>query len=312
MRGSDEVAHLATSFNRMSREVERSQQSLRDFLADASHELRTPLTSIQGFSQALLDGALAGDEAGSAEAGRIINEESQRMRRLVEDLLYLSRVESRQVPGTQAPVDVAVLLREVLAPAAAHGRAARPGHPARRCPTCPRSGATPTSSTASSATSWRTPASTPPRGASSGVRRRAPGPDAGGHGAQHRERHPARGPAPRLRALLPRGQVPRPGRGGQRAGPGHRPGSGPAPPGADRGAAAPRTAGTTFTVTLPLAPRPRQPRAPARRAAPGAETAPAATPSGPRYPGRLNTALTARPGQGPGRLRLGAGAHHHL
>jgi signal transduction histidine kinase len=112
VRGSDEVAHLATSFNRMSREVERSQQSLRDFLADASHELRTPLTSIQGFSQALLDGALAGDEAGSTEAGRIINEESQRMRLLVEDLLYLSRVESRQVSGSQAPVDVAVLLRE--------------------------------------------------------------------------------------------------------------------------------------------------------------------------------------------------------
>ena len=112
VRGSDEVAHLATSFNRMSREVERSQQSLRDFLADASHELRTPLTSIQGFSQALLDGALAGDEAGSSEAGRIINEESQRMRLLVEDLLYLSRVESRQVSGTQAPVDVGALLRE--------------------------------------------------------------------------------------------------------------------------------------------------------------------------------------------------------
>jgi signal transduction histidine kinase len=112
VRGSDEVAHLAASFNHMSLEVERSQQSLRDFLADASHELRTPLTSIQGFSQALLDGALAGDEAGSAEAGRIINEESQRMRLLVEDLLYLSRVESRQVSGTPAPVDVGALLRE--------------------------------------------------------------------------------------------------------------------------------------------------------------------------------------------------------
>jgi signal transduction histidine kinase len=111
VQGSDEVAQLATSFNRMSQEVEQSQQSLRDFLADASHELRTPLTSIQGFSQALLDGTLH-DSSGAAEAGRIINEESLRMRRLVEDLLYLSRVESPEVASASAPVDVAGLLRE--------------------------------------------------------------------------------------------------------------------------------------------------------------------------------------------------------
>jgi two-component system OmpR family sensor kinase len=111
VQGSDEVAQLATSFNRMSQEVEQSQQSLRDFLADASHELRTPLTSIQGFSQALLDGTLH-DPSGAAEAGRIINEESLRMRRLVEDLLYLSRVESPEVASASAPVDVAGLLRE--------------------------------------------------------------------------------------------------------------------------------------------------------------------------------------------------------
>lgn len=113
VRGGDEVARLATSFNLMSREVERSQQALRDFLANASHELRTPLTSIQGFSQALLEGALRGD-AGAAEAGQIINEEAVRMRRLVEDLLYLSRVESREVTGTHHSVDIAALLREAV------------------------------------------------------------------------------------------------------------------------------------------------------------------------------------------------------
>ncbi|MDQ3700021.1 MAG: cell wall metabolism sensor histidine kinase WalK [Chloroflexota bacterium] len=111
VRGGDEVARLATSFNVMSREVERSQQALRDFLANASHELRTPLTSIQGFSQALGEGAVQ-DEEGAAEAGRIIHEEALRMRRLVEDLLYLSRVEARDVASTRRSVDVAGLLRE--------------------------------------------------------------------------------------------------------------------------------------------------------------------------------------------------------
>jgi signal transduction histidine kinase len=109
--GTDEVAQLATAFNTMSQEVERSHRALKDFLANASHELRTPLTSIQGFSQALVDGALY-DKEGAQEAGRIINEESERMRRLVEDLLYLSRVESADVPASRAPVDVAALLRE--------------------------------------------------------------------------------------------------------------------------------------------------------------------------------------------------------
>jgi signal transduction histidine kinase len=105
------VAQLAFSFNTMSAEVERSHRALREFVANASHELRTPLTSIQGFSQALVEGAMPGTE-GSLEAGKIINEEAERMRRLVEDLLYLSRVESADVPVAREPVDVTVLLRE--------------------------------------------------------------------------------------------------------------------------------------------------------------------------------------------------------
>jgi signal transduction histidine kinase len=109
--GSQEITQLAVAFNSMSREVERSHQALKEFLANASHELRTPLTSIQGFSQALVDGALAGEE-GTEEAGKIINEEANRMRLLVEDLLYLSRVESADVPATHESVDVAELLRE--------------------------------------------------------------------------------------------------------------------------------------------------------------------------------------------------------
>lgn len=111
VRGRDEVAHLAIAFNSMSHEVEQSHRALRDFLANASHELRTPLTSIQGFSQALLDGALTGPD-GALEAGQIIHEEANRMRGLVEDLLYLSRVESQDAPEVRIPIDVAALIRE--------------------------------------------------------------------------------------------------------------------------------------------------------------------------------------------------------
>ena len=92
-RGHDEVARLAVAFNRMAREIQASQRTLRDFLANVSHDLRTPLTSVQGFSQALLDGTLAEREQ-VAEAGRIINAESERMSRLVGELLELARLES--------------------------------------------------------------------------------------------------------------------------------------------------------------------------------------------------------------------------
>ena len=50
----------------MRREVESSEQSLRGFVASAAHELRTPLTSIQGFSEALLDGTASTDDERTA------------------------------------------------------------------------------------------------------------------------------------------------------------------------------------------------------------------------------------------------------
>jgi signal transduction histidine kinase len=91
--GGDEVKRLGVAFNDMSQQVSRSHRTLRDFLANVSHELKTPLTSIQGFSQALVDGA-AGKREDAVEAARIINDEAIRMRGLVDDLLYLSQVES--------------------------------------------------------------------------------------------------------------------------------------------------------------------------------------------------------------------------
>jgi signal transduction histidine kinase len=90
--GGDEVGRLASAFNHMARQVNRSHTTLRDFLANVSHELKTPLTSVQGFSQAMVDGALSTRED-YAEAGRIINDEAIRMRGLVDDLLYLSQVD---------------------------------------------------------------------------------------------------------------------------------------------------------------------------------------------------------------------------
>jgi len=105
-RGPDEVGRLAAAFGTMAREVAQSQRTLRDFVANVSHDLRTPLTSIQGFSQAMVDGSLH-DPEDFADAGRAINEEAARMRRLVEDLLALSKIESGQVSLDMADHDLA-------------------------------------------------------------------------------------------------------------------------------------------------------------------------------------------------------------
>jgi signal transduction histidine kinase len=107
--GRDEVARLAAAFNRMAHEVSVSQRTLRDFLANVSHDLRTPLTSIQGFSQALTDGTV-GSASEVAEAGRVINQEAARMSHLVDDLLYLSKMESGQLPIEGRALDLGPLV----------------------------------------------------------------------------------------------------------------------------------------------------------------------------------------------------------
>ena len=107
--GPKEVKGLARSFNQMARQVKHSQQQLRHFVADVSHQLRTPLTSIQGFSQALLDGT-ASDQASKTKSANIINEEAGRMRRQVDELLELARMQAGQLRLIKETIDINELL----------------------------------------------------------------------------------------------------------------------------------------------------------------------------------------------------------
>ncbi|WP_297743272.1 cell wall metabolism sensor histidine kinase WalK [uncultured Tessaracoccus sp.] len=105
-----EVARVGAAFNQMLDNVEgalvareASEQKLRRFVADASHELRNPLASISGYSELVEQHAdgLADDTAFAL--GRI-SAESQRMRKLVEDMMVLARLDARQQVEPQ-PVD---------------------------------------------------------------------------------------------------------------------------------------------------------------------------------------------------------------
>jgi two-component system OmpR family sensor kinase len=109
VQGDDEVGRLAASFNTMAQAVNRSQQAQKDFVANVSHELKTPLTSIQGFSQAIVEGATR-DLDSAKYAAKLVFEESQRMARLVADLLTLARLDTGAVPLMQQTLDLTMML----------------------------------------------------------------------------------------------------------------------------------------------------------------------------------------------------------
>jgi signal transduction histidine kinase len=112
-RGPPEIKRVATSFNVMIDQVENSQRAIRDFVSNVSHELKTPLTSIQGFSQAIMEGATQ-DEAAQRRAAGIIHQEANRMTRLVEDLLDLARIDSGQIVMNKTPLDLSQILTRTV------------------------------------------------------------------------------------------------------------------------------------------------------------------------------------------------------
>ncbi len=113
LEGTREVKELAGDFNRMAQQVRSTQQTQRDFLANVSHELKTPLTSIQGFAQAIQDGA-ADDSASIRKSATIIYDEATRMNRMVGELLDLARIESGQIVMRREPVQLDQLLQSVI------------------------------------------------------------------------------------------------------------------------------------------------------------------------------------------------------
>lgn len=107
----DEVALLATSFNRMLGQLQDAYDSQRRFVSDASHELRTPLTTIRANAD-LLAGGPAVSESERAAAAADIAEESGRMSRLVDRMLTLARADAGlELP--RVPIDLRVMVEEV-------------------------------------------------------------------------------------------------------------------------------------------------------------------------------------------------------
>lgn len=112
MEGPHEVQELTRAFNSMLERVQASGRSQRDFVANVSHEMKTPLTSIQGFAQALLDGTADTDES-RQKAAQVIFGESERMHRMVLDLLDLAKLDAGTADLKMSAVNMRVLLTSI-------------------------------------------------------------------------------------------------------------------------------------------------------------------------------------------------------
>jgi len=113
-RGSEGARLLLT---RDVTEREKLDRMRRDFVANVSHELRTPLTVVGGFVETLAELPLNQDERNRYL--HMIANQTTNMRRLVEDLLTLARLENDQVPPEATRVDVAQIARDALSDAEA-------------------------------------------------------------------------------------------------------------------------------------------------------------------------------------------------
>ncbi len=100
-------------------ELRRLETMRRDFVANVSHELKTPLTAVRGFAETLLSGDVPPSDVGKYLG--VILKHAERLGSLIEDLLELSRIESRKVPLQRTVVDV---VRIAAAVTGRHGAAA--------------------------------------------------------------------------------------------------------------------------------------------------------------------------------------------
>jgi signal transduction histidine kinase len=106
----DEVGRLTQAFNRMSAELEQLERLRRDLVANVSHELKTPISALRAHLENLLDGV----EHPDPQTLEVMLMQSDRLGRLVDQLLDLSRIESGDLSLRREPLRLGPLVTQVL------------------------------------------------------------------------------------------------------------------------------------------------------------------------------------------------------
>ncbi len=110
VEGPAEVADLSAALNHLSDALASSEGRERAFLLSVSHELRTPLTAVRGYAEALADGVVPEEDV--RRTGGTVLAESQRLDRLVSDLLDLARLGAQDFRVDAVDTDVGRLVAE--------------------------------------------------------------------------------------------------------------------------------------------------------------------------------------------------------
>ncbi|MFI5936205.1 sensor histidine kinase [Actinoplanes sp. NPDC051494] len=106
----DEVGELATAFNQMAGDLAAADQRRRELIANVSHELRTPITALRGLLENIVDGVSPAEP----ETMRVALSQTERLGRLVAELLDLSRLDAGVVPMTMTSIDARDFLDDVV------------------------------------------------------------------------------------------------------------------------------------------------------------------------------------------------------
>lgn len=114
VRGRDEIGDLTRSFNRMAERLREVDRVKEEFFSHISHELRTPLTSVREATNLLLDGVPGPLQPKQARLVEIIRTSSERLLRLVNHILELSRLRARLLPLERRPVDLDKLVSRAV------------------------------------------------------------------------------------------------------------------------------------------------------------------------------------------------------
>ena len=108
-KSRDEIYDLSNSFNGMFDRIEDMVNREKQFTSDVSHELRTPISVIRAQSEFAME-----DKEYAVQAASVINRESQRIGRLISNLLTIARSDSGRMVPEIAHVDVSELLEEIV------------------------------------------------------------------------------------------------------------------------------------------------------------------------------------------------------
>ncbi|MBQ8546535.1 MAG: HAMP domain-containing histidine kinase [Clostridia bacterium] len=112
VRGNDELASLADSFNKMAIAIQSKDEMQKNFLSNVSHDLKTPMTTIAGFIDGILDGAIPPEK--EEYYLNIIKNEIKRLSRLVTSLLDISRLQSGERKFEFKQFNLSELVRQTV------------------------------------------------------------------------------------------------------------------------------------------------------------------------------------------------------